>query len=151
MSCGITLLGMYEVWELRWISQEEDRSVVCHQVPVSLIGLELGGEASGITSAVVGSRLATNGRESNGNGALFALLERIRQTQIFERTCGLVYTMGSCPWRGQLARGYARDRNGTDGLSSESLGGVEGRSPRLAGSRMDEALERHWKLCRQPR
>jgi hypothetical protein len=37
----LTLLGVDEVWGLRWVPQEEGRCVVSHQTPVSFIGLEL--------------------------------------------------------------------------------------------------------------
>lgn len=46
----VSLLGMDEVWELCRVSDEEDRGVVVHQVQVTLLGVELGGEASRISS-----------------------------------------------------------------------------------------------------
>jgi len=37
----LTLLGVDEVWELSWVSQEEGRCVVSDQISVSFIRLEL--------------------------------------------------------------------------------------------------------------
>lgn len=72
MRCWVSLLGVDKVGKLGWISQEEDRGVVGDQVEVAIISSELDREASGISSAVVGTRLATNGRESDCDWAFLA-------------------------------------------------------------------------------
>jgi hypothetical protein len=60
MSCWITFLGVNEVWKFGRISQEEDRCIVGHDVPIPLISPQLDRETSWITCKIVGSRLATN-------------------------------------------------------------------------------------------
>ena len=57
----VSLLSVNEVRELGRVSQEEDWCVVCHMIPVALLGSELDGESSGVASAVVRARFATNG------------------------------------------------------------------------------------------
>ena len=69
----ISLLGVDEVRELGGVSQEEDRSVVCHMIPIALLSSELDGKASGVSSAVVGSRFATHGRKPNSDRTLLSL------------------------------------------------------------------------------
>ena len=63
-SLRVSLLGMDEIWELDWISDEEDWSVVADHIVVSLLGVELDGESSGISLAVVSTTLASNGGEA---------------------------------------------------------------------------------------
>ena len=59
--CGwIALLGVDEVRELGGVSEEENGGIVCHHIPVSFLSPELDGKASRISSAVVGSRFATD-------------------------------------------------------------------------------------------
>jgi hypothetical protein len=84
-----------EVRELGRIPDEKDRSVVCNYIPVALVGSELYTEPSWVTSAVMRARLTTNSRETNGDGARLALLEDVCHTQILERVCGCVGTMGA--------------------------------------------------------
>ena len=48
----VTLLCMDEVRELGWISQKENRRVICHHVQSTLLCLELHGEATGISCQV---------------------------------------------------------------------------------------------------
>lgn len=70
--CGISFLGVDEVWELGWVSKEENRCVVCNQVPVTLVGLELHGEASWITST-------RSGRGDRSSGSLTTVMGRSLQ------------------------------------------------------------------------
>ena len=64
---------MNEMRELGGIPEEEDRSIVCHHVPVSFLGSELDGEATRVASTVMGARLTTNGGKADTHGAFLAL------------------------------------------------------------------------------
>lgn len=57
---------------------------VCNHVPVALCGPELDTETTRVTSQVGSSALATNGRETDGDGALMALLEDVCQAKVIE-------------------------------------------------------------------
>ena len=81
--------------ELGGIPNEEDRSVVRNYIPVTLVGAELDTETPRVTSAVVRARLATNRRESNGDGARLPLLEDVCHAQVLKGLCGCVGTMGT--------------------------------------------------------
>jgi hypothetical protein len=72
MSLGIPFLGMDEMWELGWIPDEEHGSVIKDPIPVSLVGPELDGKATGIAGGVGGARLTTNGGEADGSADLLA-------------------------------------------------------------------------------
>jgi len=63
--------------------------------PVTFVGLELDGEATGVTSSVAGSALATDGRETDGDGALGALLEEGGDTEVLETVSALPDTVGA--------------------------------------------------------
>ena len=79
MGNWIPLLGVDEAGEMDWIAEEEDWGVVADQIPVSFLSVKLDGISSGITSRIRRSRLATHGREANGNrGALTHLREHAR-------------------------------------------------------------------------
>jgi hypothetical protein len=67
---GVTLLSVNEVRELGRVPEEEDRGVVEHPVEVTVFGPQLDGEATGITGRISGSRLTTDGGESD-SGARF--------------------------------------------------------------------------------
>lgn len=75
---------MDEVGELGGVTEEEDGSVVSDKVPVALLGLELDGETTGVTGVVAGARLATDGGEADGDGALGALLEETGNAEVVE-------------------------------------------------------------------
>ena len=77
------------------ISQEEDRSVVGDNIPVAFVSAELDGETTRVSGTVVRTRLATNSRESNSDGALLASLEDIGHTEVVKRVGGLVETVGT--------------------------------------------------------
>ena len=79
---------MDEVRELRWVSQKEYWSVICDMIPVALLSSELDGEAPGVSSAVVRTRFATNGRKSDCYRTLLSLgREQVCDCQIIERVC----------------------------------------------------------------
>ena len=60
--CGwVALLGVDEVRELGGVAQEENGRIVGHHIPISLLGPEFDGEASGVSGTVMGSRFATDG------------------------------------------------------------------------------------------
>jgi hypothetical protein len=95
MRSWITLLGVNEVRELCWVTQEEDGGVVCDKVPVALLGLELDGETSRITSEIARAGLATNSGESGGDWTLGTLLEHVGHTEVLETVGTFPYTVGS--------------------------------------------------------
>jgi hypothetical protein len=72
-----TYLSMDEVGKLGWIPQEENRSIVGDHIPVTLIGPELNRETTRITGAIVRTRLAADGGESDSDGASLPLLKDI--------------------------------------------------------------------------
>ena len=63
VSGGVPLLGEDEAGEEDGIPDEEDGGVVANEIPVALLGVELGSEATGVTGGIGGARLASNGRE----------------------------------------------------------------------------------------
>lgn len=71
-SLGMALLGVDEVRELDGILDEEHGGVVANHIVVALLGVELDGESSWITVAVVGTALASDSGESQENGGLLA-------------------------------------------------------------------------------
>jgi len=67
---------MDEAGEKDRITDEEDRSVVGDQIPVSFLSVKLDGKSSRITNCIRRSRLTTHSGEANGNrGALTNLRE----------------------------------------------------------------------------
>lgn len=72
VSLGISLLGVDKVGELGGISDEEDRRIVEDPIPVTLIGSQLDRETTGVAGSISGSRLSTDGGESDGCANLFA-------------------------------------------------------------------------------
>lgn len=57
---------------------------VCDHVPVALCGPELDTETTRVTSQIGSSALASDGRETDGDGALVALLEDVCQAEIIK-------------------------------------------------------------------
>lgn len=49
---GVTFLGMNEVRELDWVSNEKDRSVVPHEIPVAVFSVKFNSEATWIPLGV---------------------------------------------------------------------------------------------------
>lgn len=75
---GVPLLSVDKQRELGRVSDEEDWGVVEHPVPVALLGVELDGKATRITSAVGRALLSTHGREAGDElGFLSHALEHI--------------------------------------------------------------------------
>jgi len=68
----VSLLGVDEVGELDGILDEEYGSVVANHIVVALLGVMLDGEATGVTIAIVGAALTSDGREAGEDGGLFA-------------------------------------------------------------------------------
>lgn len=89
------------------IPQEEHRRVVGHEIPVTLVRLELDAETSGVPRSVRRTRLSTDGREPGGQGGLAALLEHVGETEV-----------------GKVV-GAFKDSVGT-GTASREVGGREG-------------------------
>lgn len=82
--------------ELGGISDEENRCIILHKIPVAFISAKLDREASWVTSMVMGTTFTTDSRKSNGNGTLFSLSgENVRKAEIVERIGGSVVAMGT--------------------------------------------------------
>ena len=60
----VSLLAVDEVWELDWIFDEENRSVVSDQVVISFFSVEFDSETSWISLAIVGTTLSSYSGES---------------------------------------------------------------------------------------
>ena len=61
------MLELTEIGELNCILDEEDRNIVAHQIPVSLVGIELDGEASYISNGVRTPFTPLDGGETDKN------------------------------------------------------------------------------------
>ena len=86
MCGGIALLGMDEVRELGGIAQEENGCIVCHHIPVAFFSPEFDGETSRVSSTVVRSRFATDGRKADSNWTFIACLGKdVGKAEIIER------------------------------------------------------------------
>jgi hypothetical protein len=70
----MSLLAMEEVWELHGVLDEEDWGVVANHVVVSFFGVELDGESTRISVAIVGYTLSSNGGESEEDWSSLANL-----------------------------------------------------------------------------
>lgn len=73
MGLRVSLLSVNEVREFCGIPDEEDWSVVEDPVPVALLGLELDGETTRVTSGIGRAGLSSYGGETYGCTNLFAL------------------------------------------------------------------------------
>lgn len=91
----VALLSVDEVRELGRVAQEENRSVVGNHVPVALLSPELDTETTRVTSKIGATALTTNGRETDGDGALLALLEDVGKAQVVQRLGSPVETVGT--------------------------------------------------------
>ena len=67
----VTLHGMVEVGEFQRVAQEEHRSVVAHEVPVALFGVELDGKAADVAFGISRAAFACDGRKANEEFRLF--------------------------------------------------------------------------------
>ena len=72
VGCGVTLLGVDEVGELDGVLYEEHRGIVTDHIVVSFLGIMLEGKATGVTIAIVGSTLTSDGGEAEEDGGLLA-------------------------------------------------------------------------------
>lgn len=59
MSLWVSLLGMDEQWELGWVSDEEDWSVVADEILISLLSVDLDGKSSWISGGIGRSGLSS--------------------------------------------------------------------------------------------
>lgn len=64
----VSLLGVDEVWELLWVSDEEDWGVVSNQIPVSFFSVEFDSETSWISLGISRSLLTSDSGESGEDG-----------------------------------------------------------------------------------
>jgi len=96
MCLRVPLLGVDEVGELGWVTNEEDRCVIKHPVPISLLGPQLDRKPTRIASSVGGSRLASNSREANCSSGLGAnLLEEGCRGDVAQLVSDLEVTVGT--------------------------------------------------------
>jgi hypothetical protein len=71
------------------------KRTVGNHIPVTLRSPELDTEATRVTGQIGSTALATDGRETDGDRALMALLEDVRQADIIEAIGSPVETVGS--------------------------------------------------------
>lgn len=64
VSLRVSLLGVDEVRELGWVSDEKHWGVVVDKVQVTLLSVELGGETSWVSGGISRTGFTTDGRES---------------------------------------------------------------------------------------
>lgn len=96
MACGMSLLSMDQMRKLGRISYEEDWCIVLHKIPVAFIGAKLDREASRVSSMVMRTTFATDGRKSNCEGTLFSFSrENVCKAEIVERIGSSVVAMGA--------------------------------------------------------
>jgi hypothetical protein len=60
VSGWVSLLGMEEIWELNWIIDEENWSVVSNHIIVTFFGVEFHGESSWISDGISRSSFSSN-------------------------------------------------------------------------------------------
>src|SRR5208283_374614 len=60
----VALDGMVQIRKSQGIAEEEHRSVVAHDVPVALLGVELDGGSPNVSLGIGGAALAGDGREA---------------------------------------------------------------------------------------
>ena len=87
----MSLLGVNEVWELDRILDEEDWGIVTDHIVVSFLRVELDGESSWISVAVVSTALTGDSGEAEEAWSLLAdlvkevsLCETKREVKLFE-------------------------------------------------------------------
>ena len=79
----LLILGVDEEGKLGWVAEEEDRGVVVDPVPVTLLGVELDGEAAWVASGIWGTLLSSDGGEAgDGLGLLANLVEHVDDRDI---------------------------------------------------------------------
>lgn len=96
MGCRMPLLSMNQMRKLCRISDEENWCVVLHKIPVAFISAKLDREASGVSSVIMRTAFATNGRKSNCDGALFSFnRENVCKAKVIERFGSSIVAMGT--------------------------------------------------------
>ena len=69
---------VHQIRELDGVLDEEHRHVVADQVPVALVGIELGGETTHVPGQIEGSLVTGHGGEAHEDLGLLALLGQQR-------------------------------------------------------------------------
>ena len=96
MSGGISLLRVDEMGKFGWVAQEEDRRVIGHHIPIAIFCAKLDAEASRVASKIVRAGFATDRREADGDGTLFAsLAENVGLTDVIHGLGTFESTMGA--------------------------------------------------------
>lgn len=96
MTRGMSLLSMNQMRKLGRISDEENRCIVLHKIPIAFISAKLDGEASWVSGMVMRTTFTTNGRKSNCDGALFSFSgENICKAKVIERIGSFVVAVGT--------------------------------------------------------
>lgn len=86
---------MNEERKLSRIPQEENRRIISHNIPISLISPKLHREPSWISCTIMTSALASHSRKSDSDRTLLALLEQVCHRQVFNWVGGLVDAMSA--------------------------------------------------------
>lgn len=69
---GVSLLGMDEIWELLWVSDEKDRGIVANHIPVTFFGIKFNRESSWVSLSVSRSLFSSDCRKSEETGGSLA-------------------------------------------------------------------------------
>ena len=72
VSLRVSLLTMEEVWELHWVVDEKDWSIVSNHVVVAFFGVEFDGEPSWVSNGVGETSLTCDSGESKEQWCLLA-------------------------------------------------------------------------------
>lgn len=93
----VPLLGVDEAGEQLWVPDEEDGRVVAHQVPHTLLGVELDGEAARVARRVRRAALAAHGAEAHSQKRSLAnLREDVRLSVLGDVVSHL--KVAKCTW-----------------------------------------------------
>jgi len=64
VSCWASFLGVNEIWEFNWISDEEDWGIVSDDIVVTFFSVEFDSKSSWISNCIWSSSFTSDGRES---------------------------------------------------------------------------------------
>lgn len=86
----IALLDVNKVWELGWVTKEEDGRVVVYPIHVAVLGAELDRESTRITRAIRRARFASDCGESHGDRAFSLLGKKLGKAEVRDGVGGTV-------------------------------------------------------------
>jgi hypothetical protein len=97
MGLRVSLLSVNEMGEFCRVTDKKDRGIIEHPIEVALVSLKLDSKPARITSSIGGTRLATNGGETDGGAGAFANGGEKRGRAYITQTMGeFKVAMGTC-------------------------------------------------------